>query len=219
MASDLPRFPVITDRLSRRPSAVLGRISGLLADCSAVLVESSVRLAFWADFGARSGRSGALFGAVGPSKITLPPRREADFHIFVRTRSVHPSGGLLDPILGPLRAVLGLIWGLLRLSWALLGGRTSRSRVSKRLERAPWSCTGPWSGFVGPIGGLFEPSEAPFGCLSGPLEVYVRCLLGALRLHLPIHRARQNTLARTTAHADPHAVWIRSATDEGSMNE
>ena len=207
------------DLLDRRQSAVLGQISVLLAQCSAVLVESSVRLAFWADFGAKLGRLGAIFGAVRPSKITLPPRREADFRIFVRTRSVHPSGGLLDPILGPLGAVLGLIWGLLRLSWAFLGGRTSRSRVSKRLERAPWSFTGPWSGFVGPIGGLFEPSEAPFGCLSGPLQLYVRCLVGALRLHLPIHRARQNTLARTTAHADPHAVWIRSATDEGSMNE
>ena len=114
------------DPSSRRPSAVLGRISALLAQCSAALVESSVRPIFWADLGARLGRSGALFGAVRPSKITLPPRREADFHIFALTRSVHPSDGLLDPILGPLGAVLGPVLGLLGLSWALLGGRTSR---------------------------------------------------------------------------------------------
>ena len=87
-----------------------------------MLVESSVRLAFWADFGARSGRSGALFGAVRPSKIMLPPMREADFRIFVLTRSVHLSDGLLDPILGPLGAVLGPVLGLLGLYWALLGG-------------------------------------------------------------------------------------------------
>ena len=111
---------------SKRLSAVLVRIPGLMAECSAALVESSVRLAFWADFGARLGRFGAIFGAVRPSKITLPPRREADFHIFALTRSVHPSDGLLDPILGPLGAVLGPVLGLLGLSWALLDGRTSR---------------------------------------------------------------------------------------------
>ena len=85
-----------------------------------------MQLAFWAAFGARSGRFGALFGAVRPSKIVLPPRRGADFRNFVLTRSVHPSDSLLDPILGPLGAVLGPVLGLLGLSWALLGGRTSR---------------------------------------------------------------------------------------------
>ena len=118
---------MVSDPSSRRPSAVLGRISGLSADCSTVRVESSVRLAFWADFGARSGRFGALFGAVRPSKIVLPPKREANFCFFVQTCSVHPSDGHLDPILGPLGAVLGLVLGLLGLSWALLGGRTSRA--------------------------------------------------------------------------------------------
>ena len=115
------------DPSSSRPSAVLGRISGLLAQCSAALVESSVRLAFWADFGARLGRFGAPFGAVRPSKIVLPPWRGIDFCIFVRTRPIHPSDNLLDPILGPLGAVLGPVLGLLGLSWALLGGRTSRA--------------------------------------------------------------------------------------------
>ena len=115
LTSGLPLFPVVSDLLDRRQSAVLGQISVLLAQCSAVLVESSVRLAFWADFGARLGRFGAIFGAVRPSKITLPPRREADFHIFALTRSVHRSDGLLDPILGPLGAVLGPVLGLLGL--------------------------------------------------------------------------------------------------------
>ena len=112
--------------LDRRQSAVLGRISGLLAECSAALVESSMQLTFWADFRASLGRVGAIFGAVRPSKIMLPPTREADFRIFILTRSVHLSDGLLDPILGPLGAVLGPVLGLLGLSWALLGGRTSR---------------------------------------------------------------------------------------------
>ena len=112
--------------MDRVRSAVLGQISGLLAECSAALVESSMQLTFWADFGARLGRFGAIFGAVRPSKITLPPRREADFHIFALTRSVHPSDGLLDPILGPLGSILRPVLGLLGLSWALLGGRTLR---------------------------------------------------------------------------------------------
>ena len=30
----------------------------------------------------------------------------------------------------------------------------------KRLEGAPWSCLGPWSGLLGPVGCLFEPSGA-----------------------------------------------------------
>ena len=101
--------------LDRRQSAVLGRISGLLAECSAALVESSVRLTLWAASGARLGRFGALFGAVRPSKIMLPPRREADFRIFVLTRSVHLSDSLLGPILGTLGAVLGPVLGLLGL--------------------------------------------------------------------------------------------------------
>ena len=117
---------MVSNPSCRRPSAVLGRTSGLPADCSTVRVESSVRLAFWAGFGASLSRFGGIFGAVRPSKIMLPPRREADFHIFALTRSVHPSDGLLDPILGPLGAVLGPVLGLLGLSWALLGGRTSR---------------------------------------------------------------------------------------------
>ena len=123
LTSGLPLFPVVCGLLDRRQSAVLGQISVLLAQCSAALVESSVRLAFWADFGARLGRFGAIFGAVRPSKIMLPPRREADFRIFVLTRSVHLSDGLLDP----LWAVLGPVLGLLGLSWAPLGGRTSRA--------------------------------------------------------------------------------------------
>ena len=113
--------------LDRRPSAVLGRISGLSADCAVALPESSVRLAFWADFEPRPGRFGASYGAVRPSKIVLPPRREANFRFFVLTCTVHPSDGLLDPILGPLAAVLGSLLGLLGLSWALLAGRTSRA--------------------------------------------------------------------------------------------
>ena len=118
---------MISDPSSRRPPAVLGRISGLPADCFTVRVEPSARLAFWADFGARSGRFGALFGAVRPSKIVLPPKRDANFSFFVQTCSVHPSDGLLDPIFGPLGAVLGLVLGLPGLSWALLWGRTSRA--------------------------------------------------------------------------------------------
>ena len=115
-----------TDPLCRRQSAVLGRTSVPPADSSTVRVESSVRLAFLADFVARSGRFVAVFGAVRPSKIMLLPRRETDFRILILTRSVHLSDGLLDPILGPLGAVLGPVLGLLGLSWALLGGRTSR---------------------------------------------------------------------------------------------
>ena len=117
MTSNVVYFPVSCGLLDRRPSAALGRISGLLAQSSAALVESSLRLAFWADFGARLGRFGALFGAVRP--------READFHIFVQTRCVHTSDDLLDPILGPLGSILRPILGLLGLSWALIGGRTS----------------------------------------------------------------------------------------------
>ena len=108
-------------------SAVLGWISGLLAESSAALVESSVRLAFWVDLGARSARFGALFGTVRPSKTVLSHQREANFSVFVLTRSVHPSDGLWDPILGPLGAVLDPFLGLLGFSWALLGGRTSRA--------------------------------------------------------------------------------------------
>ena len=99
-------FAVVSDPSYKAWSAVLGWISGLLAESSAALVESSVRLAFWVDLGARSGRFGAL---------------------FVLTRSVHPSDGLWDPILGPLGAVLDPFLGLLGFSWALLGGRTSRA--------------------------------------------------------------------------------------------
>ena len=104
---------MIRDLSARRPSAVLGRISGLPVDCATVLVESSVRLALWADFVPRSSRFGPFFGAVRPSKIVLPPRREADFRLI---RSFRPSDRLPDPVLEPLGAVLGPVLGLLGLS-------------------------------------------------------------------------------------------------------
>ena len=59
LTSNLPLSAVVTDLLDRRQSAVLGQISVLLAQCSAVLVESSVRLAFWADF---RGQVGPIWG-------------------------------------------------------------------------------------------------------------------------------------------------------------
>ena len=65
------------------PRAVLGWISGQSAECSALPVESSFRLAFLAEFEPRSGQLGPLFGAVPPSKIMLPPRREHDIRFFV----------------------------------------------------------------------------------------------------------------------------------------
>ena len=114
------------DLSCRRPSAVLGRVSVVSADCATALAESSVRLASWADFEPRPGRFGASYGAARPSKILLSPTREANFHFFALSRSFDPSDRLLDPILGPLGAVLGPVLGLLGLSWALLGGRTSR---------------------------------------------------------------------------------------------
>ena len=142
--------------LHRALTPVLGRISGLLAECSTVLVESSVRLAFWADFVARPGRFGAFFGAVRPSKIVLPPRREHDFSFFVLSRSFDPPNRLLDPICGPLGAVLGPILGLLGLSWALLGAAPGAPKAPKRrCERALWSCLGQWSWSLGPVGGFF----------------------------------------------------------------
>ena len=83
-------------------------------------------------FGA-TGLLGRLWGQIGPirgpvrGRPTLenhaPAKAGSRFVIFVPTRSVHPSDGLLDPILG---AVLGPFLGLLGLSWALLGGLTAR---------------------------------------------------------------------------------------------
>ena len=116
-----------SDPSDRRPSAVLGRISGQSAECSALPVESSFRLAFLAEFEPRSGQLGPLFGAARPSKIMLPPRREHDFSLFVLSRSFDPSDRLLDPILGPLGAILGPLWGLLGLPWDVLRGRAWRA--------------------------------------------------------------------------------------------
>ena len=118
---------MVPDPSSRRPSAVLGRISGLSAHCATGLAKSSVRLAFWADFEPRPGRFGASYGAVRPSKIVLSPTREAYFHFFASGRSFDPSDRLLDPILDPLGALLGPVLGLLGLSWALLGGQIWRA--------------------------------------------------------------------------------------------
>ena len=171
---------MVSGLLDRAWSAVLGRISGLPAECSAVLVEPSVQLAFWAAFGAGSGRFKATFGTVRPSKIVLPPRREANFSVFVLTRYVHPSDGLLDPILalwGPSWAPFWASWGSLGPSWGA-GPRTPRA--PKRLQGAPWSCPGPWSGCLGSVGGLFEPCGAsfgpPFGHLFGAPSVLFRDL-------------------------------------------
>ena len=166
---------MISDPSTRRPSAVLGRISGLSADCATVLAESSVRLAFWADFEPRPGRFGASYGAVRPSKIVLPPTREANFHFFALSRSFDLSDRLLDPILGPLGAVLGPVLGLLGLSWALLGGRIWRAEGRTRPRGALWSYLVPCSVFLGPFWGLSEASGAPFGGLSG----LFRCIFGA----------------------------------------
>ena len=151
-----------TDLFCRRQSAVLGRTSGLPADCSTVRVESSVRLAFWADFEPRPGRFGAPYGAVRPSKIVLSPTREANFYLFALSRSFDPSDRLLDPILGPLGAVLGPVLGLLGLSWALLGGRTCRAKGPTRHEGTLWSCLGPSSVSLGPFEALSKASGPPF---------------------------------------------------------
>ena len=195
-----------TDPFTRRPSAVLGRISGLSADCATVLAESSVRLAFWADFEPRPGRFGASYGAVRPSKIVLPPTREANFHFFALSRSFDLSDRLLDPILGPLGAVLGPVLGLLGLSWALLGGRIWRAEGRTRPRGALWSYLVPCSVFLGPFLGPFRGLWGPFRRPLGPLSVHFRSPFAVLRLNSPIHRTRQNMLTRTSAHADPHAV-------------
>ena len=147
--------------LDRRPSAVLGRISGLSADCAVALAESSVRLAFWADFEPRPGRFGASYGAVRPSKIVLSPTREANFHFFALSRSSDPSDGILDPILGLLGAILGPVLGLLGLSWAFLGGRTWRAKGPTRPVELSWAMFGVSGPFRGRFRGLWGPFWRP----------------------------------------------------------
>ena len=146
---------------------MLGRISGVPADCSTVRVESSVGLAFWADSAARSGRFGAISSAVRPSKIVLPLRRGANFSFFVPSRSFDPFDPFPDPILGPSWAVLGPVLGLLGLFLAVLGGRTWRAEgpeeAGKDLLKLSWACCGS----LGPFGALFEASGAPFRRLWG----------------------------------------------------
>ena len=164
------RGAVSCDPSTRRPSAVLGRISGQPAKNPTVLVESSVRLASWADFAPKSDRFGASFGPSRPSKITLPLRRGADFCFFDLSRSFGPSDCLLDPVLGPLGPVLGPVLGLLGLSWAVLGVGPGAPRASKKLGEAPWSCLGPWSGSLGPFGDRFEAPGHPFGPHFGALD-------------------------------------------------
>ena len=168
-----------SDPSSRRPSAVLGRISGLPADCSTVRVESSFRQAFWADVGVELGRFGASFGADRTSKITLPLMREHDFRFFVPTRAGRPSDRLLDLVWGPLGAVLDRILGLLGLFWALLGPGSDALQAPMRRERAFWTCLGPWSWSRGPSGGLLEASGALFGLHFGPISVHDRRLQGS----------------------------------------
>ena len=219
LTPDPIRVAVGCDPSTRRPSAVLGRISGQPAKNPTVLVESSVRLASWADFAPKSDRFGASFGPSRPSKITLPLRRGADFCFFDLSRSFGPSDCLLDPVLGPLGPILGPVLGLLGLSWAVLGGRTWRP---EGLGEAWESSLGPVPALVwvlGPFGDRFQAPGPPFGPHFGAFSAYFWCPSGALRLHLPVHRARQNMLTRSAAHADPRGVWVRSATDEGSMNE
>ena len=169
--------------LGRRPSAVLGQISGLSADCATALAESSVRLASWADFEPRSGRFGASYRAVRPSKIVLPPTREANFHFFALSRSFDPSDRLLDFILGPLGALLGPVLGLLGLSWALLGGRTWRGNGLDEVRRdsleLSWAMVGVSGPFRGPFRGLWGTFSRPRVPLSDLLSALFRRTVGA----------------------------------------
>ena len=111
------------------------------------------------------------------------------------------------PYLGPIRGCLGPRPGP---PWGFLGspGGPDLARRGPRRGlmwllgavlghgRGFWALSGAFSSSLGPLSGL----------LSGLFPCTIGAFCNPEALHLPIHCARQNTLARTTAHADPHAV-------------